>query len=444
MSPPSPAWTFHPERDQLLAEAHARPSTPATAPLLATRIATLSGEADAAVDRGHMAALCRKLGVAEPGPVARWCIVDGGTWRLRWERHTEVSTWTVFHPAPADEAGAFTSTALDVLPQDWLSALPGEVLAAAHVALVETAPKTSVFAEADLVASQAAGGAVQVFTDFRPGPDGFIRFVVVQASGGAVVAGRILQQLFEIETYRMLALLAFPVATGGALAVSGLEAEAADAAAQVAQTGGVDADRELLARLAALAGRAEALAASTGFRFAASRAYHGLVQERIAQLNEVPLGGRPVIRDFMERRLAPAMRTTAAAAERQRDVIARVARTTQMLAARVEVASEATNASLLKSMDRRAQLQLRLQETVEGLSAAAISYYALALLKIAIEGVAKLRPRIDPTLSTGLAAPVVVLLVWLFLRRIRAGIMQDHEGPRPARRPWKDVWRRQR
>ncbi len=420
-------WRYHAERDQLLAEAHARPSTPLKAPLAASRIATLSGEGGAAADRAHMAALCRKLGAGEPGPEARWGLVDGGTWRLRWERHTEVSTWTAFRDQPDEEPGSFHSTALDALPQDWLAALPGEVLAATHVALVETAPRSSVFADADLVASEVAGGTVQVFTDFRPGPDGFTRFVVVQAAGGPVLAGRIVQQLFEIETYRLLALLAFPAAQASAREIGAMEAEAAEAAAQVAQAGGVEADRELLARLAGLAGRAEALAAATGFRFAASRAYHGLVQERIAQLNERPLEGRPSIRDFMERRLAPAMRTAAAAAERQRDVIARVARTTQMLAARVEIAAEATSASLLASMDRRAQLQLRLQETVEGLSVAAIAYYALGLLKFGIEAVAKLDHRIDPTLTAGLAAPIVVFCAWMFLRSIRASILR-HSG----------------
>ncbi len=429
MTPSPPGWRFHAERDQLLAEAHARPSTPAKAPLLAARIATISGEAGVASDRAHMASLCRKLGAGEPGPEARWCIVDGGTWRLRWERHAEVSTWTVFRTVSVEEPAAFIATALDVVPQDWLAALPGEVLAAAHVALVETAPKASVFAEADMVSSDVAGGAVQVFTDFRPGPDGFTRFLLVQEAGGPVLAGRVMQQLFEIETYRLLALLAFPVATASAIDVARMEGEAADAAAQVAQAGDVQADRELLSRLAGLAGRAESLAAATGFRFAASRAYHGLVQERIRLLNEHSLGGRPTIREFMERRLAPAMRTVTAVEERQRDVIARTARTTQMLAARVDIASEATAASLLASMDRRAQLQLRLQETVEGLSAAAISYYALALLKLAVEGVARLWRGIDPTLTTGLAAPFVVLLVWLFLRRIRHHILKDHEAP---------------
>ena len=429
MTPSASRWRFHAQRDQLLAEMHARPSTPAKAPLLAARIATISGEGGVADDRAHMAVLCRKLGAGEPGPEARWCIVDGGTWRLRWERHSEVSTWTVFRPAAVDEPGAFTATALDVVPQDWLAALPGEVLAAAHLALLESAPKVSVFAEADLVSSELAGGALQVFTDFRPGPDGFTRFVLVQEAGGPVFAGRIAQQLFEIETYRLLALLAFPMATASATQIAQMEREAAEAAAQVVQAGGVEADRALLARLAGLAGRAEALAATTGFRFAASRAYHGLVQERIRQFNERGLGGRPSIREFMERRLAPAMRTVEATAERERDLIARIARTTQMLAARVDIASEATSASLLKSMDRRAHTQMRLQETVEGLSAAAISYYALGLLKVLVEGLERLRPGIDPILTAGLAAPIVLLLVWLFLRRVRRHILKDHEAP---------------
>ncbi len=420
-------WRFHVDRDRLLAEAHARPSTPAKAPLLAARIATISGEGGVVADRAHMAALCRKIGAAEPGPDARWCILDAGAWRLRWERHTEISTWTMLRPNLEGDRADFSATALDLAPQDWLAGLPGDVLGAAHIALVRAPPETMVFADEDLIASEVAGGAIQAFTDFRAGPDGFTRFILVQNHGGAVLAGRVLQQLFEIETYRLLAMLAFPRAIASAEPIARLEADAAVAAIQVAEQGGVDADRQLLARLAVLAGQAEALAGATSFRFSGSRAYHGLVQERIGQLNERSVGDRPTIGEFMERRLAPAMRTCEATAERQRAVIDRIARTTQMLNTRVEVAAEAINLGLLESMDRRARLQLRIQETVEGLSAAAISYYALALLKLVIEGVAEVRRDINPTLATGLAAPIVIFMVWLFLRNIRNHIIRGHE-----------------
>ncbi len=427
------AWKFHPERHRLLAEAHARPSTPAKAPLLAARIAALS--ADAEVDRAHMAALCRRIGVAEPGPDARWCALDAGSWRLRWERHTEVSTWSFFRPSPDGDMSNFSATALDLAPQDWLADLPGEILAAAHAALLRTAPASMVFAEEETIGSMVAGG-IQVFTDFRPGPDSFTRFILVQPDDSTARAGRILQQLFEIETYRLLALMAFPLAGETAGPLSRLEAEAYAAALKVSEEGGVAADRQLLSHLAALAGEAEALASGTSFRFSASRAYDGLVRERIGQLNETVIPGRPTIGEFMERRLAPAMRTCAAVADRQTQVIARIARTAQMLNTRVEVAAEEINVGLLASMNRRAQMQLRIQETVEGLSVAAISYYALALLKYGFEAVADVWPSLNPTFATGLAAPIVVLLVWRRLHGVRAGIHKEPgAGPAPTPDP---------
>jgi len=337
-----------------------------------------------------------------------------------------MSTWTALRPNPDGDTANFAATALDLVPQDWLAELPGEVLAAAHVALVRAVPKVMLFADEDLIASSLAGDSVRVFTDFRPGPDGFTRFIVAQSGGGPILAGRILQQLFEIETYRLLALLAFPQAIASSAPIARLDKDAAIAAVQIGETAGVDADRTLLERLAAMAAEAEALAGATSFRFSAARAYHGLVRERISQLNEKPVGDCPTIGEFMERRLAPAMRTCVATAERQRDVIARIARTTQMLNTRVEVAAEATNLELLESMDRRARVQLRLQETVEGLSAVAISYYALALLKFLIEGLAQLKRGINPTIATGLAAPLVIFLVWLFLKNVRKQIIKGH------------------
>jgi uncharacterized membrane-anchored protein len=411
-------WRFHPERDRLLAEAHARPSTPVSAPLLATRVSTMSGEGGAATDRAHMADLCRKVGAAEPGPAARWCVLDGGRWTLRWERHTEVSTWTVFRPVTAAEAASLSTTALDIIPQEWLARLPGEVFAAAHVSIVDRLPALP-FVEAEVIASTVASGEIDVFTDFRPGPDAFTRFVVVQRGDTAAAAGRILQQIFEIETYRLLALLAFPLAGAVSEQLARLEADAANAAMHVAEEGGVEADRTLLARLAALAGEAETQVGATSFRFGAARAYHGLVEERIAQLHERAIPGRPTIGEFMERRLAPAMRTCNAVAQRQRDVIERIARTTQMLSTRVGVASEAANVSLLASMDERALQQLRLQQTVEGLSVAAIAYYMLGLFKFVAEAAHELIPGLNVTLATGLAAPVAIYGVWRLLQYLR-------------------------
>ena len=77
-------WRYHLARDQLLTEVHARPSTALAAPMLATRIATLSGEDGAAIDCQHMVALCRRLGQSQPSASSKWCVLDAGSWKLRW------------------------------------------------------------------------------------------------------------------------------------------------------------------------------------------------------------------------------------------------------------------------------------------------------------------------------------------------------------------------
>ena len=69
-------------------------------------------------------------------------------------------------------------------------------------------------------------------------------------------------------------------------------------------------------------------------------------------------------------------------------------------------------------MDRRADLQLRLQKTVEGLSVVAISYYAVNLVTYALYPLAH-RLEISKTMLSAAATPFVVLIVWWIVRRIR-------------------------
>ena len=79
-------------------------------------------------------------------------------------------------------------------------------------------------------------------------------------------------------------------------------------------------------------------------------------------------------------------------------------------------------------MDRRARLQLRLQETVEGLSVAAITYYVSGLIGyLAKAAKASGVSHVEPDLVTGAAIPVVALLVWLGIRRIRKAVARDAE-----------------
>jgi uncharacterized membrane-anchored protein len=77
-------------------------------------------------------------------------------------------------------------------------------------------------------------------------------------------------------------------------------------------------------------------------------------------------------------------------------------------------------------MDRRAQLQLRLQETVEGLSVIAIGYYGVGLVGYLFNGLEEGGFPLDSSIAMGLSVPIVVGLAWLGLKRLKKRLSHLH------------------
>ena len=152
------------------------------------------------------------------------------------------------------------------------------------------------------------------------------------------------------------------------------------------------------------------------------------MRRRIRELRETRIEGLQTFEEFTERRLAPAAATCAAVAGRQEAPSERVARVTQLLSTRVEITRERQAYAVLASMDRRARLQLRLQQTVEGPSVAAITYYVVGLVGYAAKALKSAGAwRVEPDVAAGVAVPAVALLVALGLRRVRHGIARKGE-----------------
>ena len=181
-------------------------------------------------------------------------------------------------------------------------------------------------------------------------------------------------------------------------------------------------DEALLARLTNLAAQVERAIDASQYRFSASRAYYDLVCARIEELRERPLPGIQTIDEFMSKRLAPALATVGSVSQRLRDLAERVARASNLLSTRVEIAREKQNQTLLESMEARARMQLRLQETVEGLSIAAITYYGAGLVGYLANGISAWGYHIDHEIAAAVAIPIIAVLVLLALKRVRRKI----------------------
>ncbi len=238
-----------------------------------------------------------------------------------------------------------------------------------------------------------------------------------------------MQRLFEIETYRMLALLALPLARRHGPELSRSGARLTEMTARLAAIEGLEDERRLLGELTRMSAEIEDMAATASYRFAAARAYDALVRRRVAELRETRFEGMQTIGEFLERRLAPAMATCEAVAARLEARSDRVSRASQLLRTRIDIALEAQNGELLRSMDRRARLQLRLQQTVEGLSVAAISYYLVGLVGYAAKALKAAGVALDADLVTGLSIPLVVGLVGFGVWRLRRLVQRDARAP---------------
>ncbi len=418
----------HPLRRVLADEVHARPYEALRAPVRASHLALATGEGAYGTDRAHVEALCSRSGIAPPPAGAIHFSADFGDFRLRWERHTEFSTYTFYRGGPFDEP--FAATACELAPTDWLAALPGKVLVAVHTA-VDTARRSAdemaaIFAGHAVIGSRVVSGAAEAFTDFRIHADGFSRILVYDQGLTVNQTGRLIQRLLEIETYRIMALRAFPLARELGPQLTRMDKDLAEIVAAMAGPAGDAEDRALLGRLTDLAAQAEHRAAEHSYRFSAAKAYYALVAKRIEELREERIAGMQMIGEFMDRRLGPAMKTVESTVDRHAILLRRVSRAGALLRTRVDIALGEKNGDLLKSMNRRAELQLRLQETVEGLSVVAISYYLLGLIGHVATGLKAAGLRIDSDLADLIGLPVVLGMVALGVRRLRRAV--GHKG----------------
>lgn len=417
----------HPYRQTLNDEVHARPPEELVAP---TRLSFLALSVEAAQRQRNFDMICdlaRDFNVPPPHHSSNHYSEQLGSFRLKWEQHTEFMRFMFI--VPGAESAPFAEPATEAVPPDWLAGLEGQVLVATNVVFLpgKDGPtdyeriSTEMFDGNPLIGSTIGSGVGRAFTDFRIRPDGFSRLYLENHGLTRRQAGRMVQRLLEIDTYRMLALLTFPMAKELAPILGAAEQRLAEITTSLVSATRID-EPELLDRLTKLQAEITSRRADNDYRFTAASAYYALVQSRIRELREQRIPGLQTFEEFVGRRLSPAMSTCQTVAQRQASLSEKVAQATQLLSTRVDVERQTQNQSLLESMDRRAKMQLMLQQTVEGLSVAAISYYLVSLVGYAAEGAESMGAPLSADVVMAASIPVVAISVWAIVRRTRRAI----------------------
>ncbi len=419
----------HDLRYQLANELHARPFpalvAPCRAAFLAIKRAQDAAARDRDLDRQHLLDLLDRYGAPHPQPGATHYFGEIGRHRLKWESHTEFVTYTLFADGLAKEP--FDGTLFSEFPEDWLSRAPGERMTSALIRVEVLDDDTAIpgklenwFVHESLAISRVLDDAAVMAGDFRIDAAGHMRFALfARPDTGERRIGRVVQRICEIETYKSMSMLGFARARQLGREIGEISGKLTGLTSRM--NGGELHPEDTLEALLEVSAKLETTLAHSDFRFGATGAYNALVNQRIAILREERFKGGQTFGEFMMRRFDPAMRTVKATDGQLRAMAERAERAANLLRTRVDVERSAQNQKLLESMDRRADLQLRLQKTVEGFSVAAISYYAVNLVSylgypfFQSIGVGK-------GVAMALLTPIVLLLVWLMIRRIRRSV----------------------
>lgn len=422
----------HPQRRDLNNEVHARPPEAVTPPVRASYLVLRSAPETREQDRAAMLDLLQRFDGPPVTEGTNHVRVDLGAMRVTWEAHTEFVRYTFL--VGDGGAGTFDDVPIDRVPREWLAALEGEVMVATHVMLLPAPEGPFDLADIaarhfngnELVGARLEDGYETAVTDFRIHGDRFSRLLVYDHAGGAHQTGRSMQRLLEMDTYRIMALMALPLARELVPRLEDCERELAELADALADARPED-EAQLLDRLSRLQAELSRHDTQSHTRFSAAAAYYALVQSRVRDMREERLSDLQTFREFMERRLAPAMGTCRAVSARTEALVERTGRMIQTLATRVEMTREQQTQAVLRSMNRRVELQLRLQGTVEGLSVAAISYYVVGLVGYGAAGLASAGVPVDKELVVGASVPIVVLLLAWGVRHVRHALTGGKE-----------------
>ncbi|MFD2883813.1 DUF3422 family protein [Pseudomonas lini] len=254
---------------------------------------------------------------------------------------------------------------------------------------------------------------------FRLSADGTNRFLFINKRLNAYRLGRMIRRLLEIETYRMMASLSLITAKALSTQLNVFDKTLVNLSERNAgpDTGNAKALLTDIANLSAQVVSSSAKKPDTAS--APPKPMHSWFFERLGELRESHVGDCQRLGIFIERRFKPTVRYCAVTEQRLEQLAESVANLGDLLQARVQVEMEEQNSEILKSLNARADTQIKIQRAVEGLSIIAITYYLLSLFKLFYSGLHVMGADISARDALLAMTPLALCVLLFILIRIR-------------------------
>ncbi|MGB1106708.1 MAG: DUF3422 family protein [Candidatus Puniceispirillaceae bacterium] len=360
--------------------------------------------------------------------------LDMDGYALRVEQHTEFMSVSFVEKGHRRATGLLADAfdpGITHLPLAWARGIPAPVFHAIWLEIGGKPPRgltpermTAIMDSRAIASNHFSNGDAQLHFAFDIDAAGFSRIALFNQGISPNRMGRVVQRVVELETYRLLALLGFAAVRDNSRSLGSIERAVGslttDMAAQIKQADGQV--QQLLSVLSAQAADLEEIYSRTSYRLAATKAYEAILTDRIASLQFTRLEGFQGVRGFLGRRMTPALDSCRAFSARLSRLSERITRAGDLLQTQTEMIIQRQNRDLLRSMNARARHQLRLQQTVERLSIAAVTYYGVGLVGYLAKPLPLDEWHLDINLVKAAAVPAIAFLVWLAIRGVRAGL----------------------
>lgn len=405
-----PLWTYHEDRQAAIDEVHARPAMEIVGPAIVMHIA-FSCQQNENID------LFTSISGSQTDEIPRYAINTIKNIDIKLERHTEFTTCTLVANNSQDQSN------IDEAYRELLIHRPVKILSKCRITIVTTAKE---LAAQNTFGKRVYGGLMrgelQAHSTLEKDDFNTINYAICSQNNGPNELGRRIQRLYELETYRIMALIGLPLARRLSGKLTELEKQLNDLTS-ILEHGPSSAeitDQELFQDLSNLSGKLDSLRSETRFRFSASNAYFEIIDARIKTLAEKEYGDLQTISGFLRSRLEPARATIQSVEKRQVTLTGDISRALTLLRTRIDIEMNEGNQALLKSLDGRYKQQLLISQAVEGLSSIAITYYAVGLLSYFLKAFEKTGQLPVPyTVILASSVPLILFAVWYFVRRLR-------------------------
>ena len=340
---------------------------------------------------------------------------------LRKEIHHEFISYVLI--ASGEQLVSANQLAFNDLPDSWLEDFPGCLLTKVAIEFqsaedgLEITKLNNYFEDNQLIGNLVESNTARIWTDFYAGSEsGTLKVLVEDIALGPKRRGRLCQNVLDLENYRSLAAIGFPIAEEILFKLEADELALAKIVENTSYAIDTKSQQDLLHQLFDLSVKSENWRSKTAHRFSATGAYQKIFDDRLVNLDETRVLGYQSFSRYFNRNAQPSFRTCEAANDRLNVFIQRIDRAISLLSTRIRSTMEQQNNDLLTSMDEQNKRQMRLQETIEAFAIVAISYNASALINLLLTSLKENGVNVNVALWTLVSIPCTIVTSLLLMR----------------------------